>query len=111
MIHQHKQGVDSERICIQPKIVLSVLTFALMASGCGFKSEQADLIVHNATVITMDAQNTVASALAIKDGRIIALGAEREVLNKYSALETTDARGGCHCAGPYGWPRASGRIC
>ena len=86
MIHQREQGVDRERICIQPNVVLSVLMFVLTASGCGFKSEQADLIVHNATVITMDAQNTVASAMAIKDGRVIAIGAEREVLNKYLSL-------------------------
>ncbi len=94
MIHQREQRIDRERICIQPNVVLSVLTFVLIASGCGFKSEQADLIVHNATVITMDTQNTMASAMAIKDGRVIAIGAEREVLNKYSALQTTDARGG-----------------
>jgi len=40
----------------------------------------ADWIVHNAEVVTLDAQNRRAEALAVRDGKIIAVGADEEVL-------------------------------
>ena len=39
-----------------------------------------DLIVHNAKVITVDREFTIASALAVKDGRFAAVGADDAVL-------------------------------
>ncbi len=39
-----------------------------------------DLILHNGTVITVDAQSRVAEAVAVKDGVISALGASADVL-------------------------------
>ena len=71
----------------------AVLGACFMLS-CNFKSQHADLVVHNGIIQTMDAENSVAEALAIRNGRIIAVGAEREILNRYSASEITDARGG-----------------
>ena len=79
---------------IQLIVSFVIAAFVLFASGCGYKSEEADLIVHNGSIITMDAQNTIAQAIAIQGGRIIAVGAEREVLNKYKAEESVDLRGG-----------------
>jgi len=40
----------------------------------------ADLIVHRAKVVTVDAKFTVAEALAVKDGRIVAVGTNDDVL-------------------------------
>lgn len=71
-----------------------VALIACLTWGCNFKSEHADLIVHNGIIKTLDSQNSVAEALAICDGRIVAVGAEREILNRYSASEFTDVRGG-----------------
>ena len=71
----------------------AVLGACFMLS-CNFKSQHADLVVHNGIIQTMDAENSVAEALAIRNGRIIAVGAEREILNRYSASEIADARGG-----------------
>ncbi|MFZ5553297.1 MAG: amidohydrolase [Bacteroidota bacterium] len=65
--------------------------FFLMLFSCAYKQEKADLVVHNATIYTLDKKNTIAQAMAIKDGKIIAIGAEREILNKYSAVEYYDA--------------------
>lgn len=59
--------------------------------GCGFKTEAVDLIIHNAIITTMDARGSRAQAMAIRDGKIIELGAERQILNKYRAEETIDA--------------------
>ncbi len=71
----------------------SFLLLLLLATGCAFRSEPADLVVHNARIHTLDEANTVAQAMAIRDGRIIEIGPERQVLNKYAATETFDAAG------------------
>lgn len=55
-------------------------------------SEQVDLIVRNANVYTVNDQFETAEALAVKDGRFIAIGAEHEILNKYSADQVYDAK-------------------
>lgn len=39
----------------------------------------------------MDDKNTIFDAIAIKDGKIVEVGAERQILNRYSADEVIDA--------------------
>ena len=63
----------------------------LLLSSCGFKNEEADLIIHNARIYTVNDAFDIVEAMAIKDGKIIALGPEREILNKYNAPEVIDA--------------------
>lgn len=58
------------------------------------KGESVDLVVHNAKIHTMDNQDHVYEAMAIKDGKIVELGPERAILNKYSYDEEIDAQGG-----------------
>ncbi|ORT78743.1 hypothetical protein B7G54_37695, partial [Burkholderia puraquae] len=41
---------------------------------------QPDLILHNARITTLDRANPVATAVAIKDGRFIAVGSEADVM-------------------------------
>lgn len=67
-------------------IILSLVT------SCSHKGEQADLIVHNAKIYTLDENGTVAEAMAIRDGKIIELGAEQEILNKYHSDLYIDAQ-------------------
>ncbi len=55
------------------------------------KGESVDLIIHNAQIHVMDDQNTVYEAVAIRDGEIVEVGPERQILNKYSAEEYIDA--------------------
>ncbi len=64
---------------------------ALLAAGCGFQSETVDLVVHNARVVTLDPMGTVGQAVAVRDGRIVEVGAERAILNRYRAKEVVDA--------------------
>ncbi|MBC8224029.1 hypothetical protein H8E65_05530 [Candidatus Bathyarchaeota archaeon] len=45
--------------------------------------ESADLIFGNGEVITLDIMNSIAEALAIKDGRILATGTNEEI-SRYS---------------------------
>ena len=55
------------------------------------KGKAVDMIVHNAKIHTMDDQNIIAEAMAIKDGKIVEVGPERQIMNKYSADEYLDA--------------------
>ncbi len=57
------------------------------------KGQKADLVIHNAIIHSMDDNNTVYEAIAIRDGKIIELGPERQILNKYSYDESIDAEG------------------
>ena len=57
---------------------------------------EADLIVINARVITMDAAQPRAEAFAVKDGRFLAIGSTADVRNVASARTTViDAAGMC----------------
>jgi predicted amidohydrolase YtcJ len=55
------------------------------------KGENVDLIIHNAEIHCLDDLNTVSEAMAIRNGRIIEVGPERQILNKYTANEYVDA--------------------
>ena len=55
------------------------------------KGESVDLVIHNAQVHTMNHKGDVFDAIAIKDGKIVEVGPERQILNKYSAEEYIDA--------------------
>jgi len=39
----------------------------------------ADLLIQNGTIITLDPQNSISEAIAIKDGRIMATGSEEQL--------------------------------
>jgi len=73
------------------RINLITILILTSLSSCLMK-EETDLIIHNATIYTVNNTFTKAAAMAVKDGKIIAIGAEREILNKYKAKEVIDAR-------------------
>ena len=73
------------------KRIFNLSLLLLLLTAC-YKSEEADLVVHNATIYAVDEEFSTYQAMAIKDGKIIELGAEREILNRYSAKETFDAQ-------------------
>lgn len=65
---------------------------ALLAFSCENK-EEADLIVTNANIYTVDADFSKASSVAIKDGKFVGVGNTEEILKKYKAQEQIDAQG------------------
>lgn len=56
----------------------------LVATSC-FKGKSVDLIIHNARIHVMNDKMDIAEAIAIKDGEIVEVGPERQILNKYTA--------------------------
>ncbi|MBP9079584.1 MAG: amidohydrolase [Flavobacteriales bacterium] len=67
------------------------LLASTLFTACAYKDKEVDLVVHNAQIFTLDGQNTRQTAMAIKDGRIVELGAEYQILNRYRATTVYDA--------------------
>jgi predicted amidohydrolase YtcJ len=60
----------------------------------GFSQKQkADLLVHNGKIYTVDATFSVASAMVINEGKIVATGDSKTLLSQYEATEKVDAKG------------------
>jgi predicted amidohydrolase YtcJ len=74
-------------------LLLALVSFSFTA--CRFLGEEVDMIVHNARIYTVNANFDMAEAMAIKDGKIIAIGAEREILNKYTSNRMVDCGKRC----------------
>lgn len=70
----------------------TALICVALFTGC-YHTEEADLVIHNATIHSMDEANTTHQAMAVRDGKIIELGAERQIMNRYAAKEIYDAKG------------------
>jgi len=69
------------------------LLLIVFLAACNFKSKQADVVLHNATIYTANDSQPFVSAIAIKDNRIIELGAERDILNGFKAADYIDCQG------------------
>lgn len=72
---------------------LSPLIALLLAVSCGYRDQEADLVVHNGIIHGLDESGATYQAMAIKDGRIIELGPEQQIRNRYAAKEYLDAAG------------------
>jgi predicted amidohydrolase YtcJ len=69
-----------------------LLVLVIVFSSCNFKNKDADIIYHNARIYTVDGDFSVKEAMAIKDGKIVAIGPEREILNEYKAPKVIDCQ-------------------
>jgi hypothetical protein len=61
--------------------------------SCSEKKSEADLIIHNATIYTIDSVFSIQQAMAIKDGKIIETGSNEQILDKYISKEINDIGG------------------
>lgn len=90
-------------------VYVSFFVTILTTSCAGLKKEHVDVLIHNATVYTVDEQFSKQEALAIRDGIIVAIGPEHEIMNHYQSANTIDAKkqfvypgfidGHCHFVG------------
>jgi len=56
-------------------------------------SSKVDTIIHHAVIYTVDSAFTVAEAMAVKDGKIVAVGKNEEIMGTYTATDNIDAKG------------------
>ncbi|MCC5922833.1 MAG: amidohydrolase [Crocinitomicaceae bacterium] len=73
----------------QLKYLLPLLLI-IFFTGC-FKGEKVDLIIHNGYIMTMDQNNFIGEAMAVNEGKIIAIGPEREILNRFRGVKEINA--------------------
>ena len=61
-----------------------IRTFALLAAAlrncAALRAQQADMVLVHGTVLTVDAKDTVAQALAIRGGEIVAVGTDAQIM-------------------------------
>jgi hypothetical protein len=67
--------------------------FTLLILSCTMQKEQADLIIYNANVYTVDDNFAVQKAFAVKDGRFLAVGSTESILEKYQSEKMLDLKG------------------
>jgi predicted amidohydrolase YtcJ len=65
----------------------------LLAAACKQKEYNADILVKNAVVYTVDSKFSTAEAFVVKGGKIIAVGDADTLEKKYLAKEVIDAQG------------------
>ena len=57
--------------------IIYLLLLCFLLAACSNK-QNADIILHNGKVITVDSNFSIDEAIAIKDGKILALGSSAE---------------------------------
>lgn len=75
---------------IKIKIFL-VVAVAIILAACNNK--RADLVIYNAQIYTVNNTFEIVEAIAVKDGKILALGKSADIRRDYPAKEELDAEG------------------
>ncbi len=68
-----------------------IIVLSLTLTSC-YKGIEVDLVIHNGKIHTMNDKNQVVEAVAIKDGKILEIGPNQQILNKYNAEKVVDAQ-------------------
>ena len=67
------------------------IAITLLCSSC--IHQRVDLVVHHAQIYTVNDAFTVAEAMAVQDGKIVAVGSNDDILKAYQADSVVDAKG------------------
>ena len=68
---------------------LTFCCLSLCALSCMEKKE-ADFVIHNAVIYTVDESFSIYEAMAVRGDSILEVGAENQILNKYSTSRLID---------------------
>ncbi len=71
--------------------VLLLAIISVLSIACNRK--KADLLIYNAQIYTVNDAFEIVQAIAIKDGKILALGSSSAIREQYPATESVDANG------------------
>ncbi len=69
-----------------------LLLLLIVFSSCNSQME-ADLIIFNAKIYTVDSAFSTKEAMAIKDGKILATGSTATITSQYTGKQSVDAKG------------------
>lgn len=72
--------------------LISHFLFLTSFSSCKFR-QKVDLIVHHAKIYTVNAAFDTAEAMAVRDGKIIAIGKTEDILKEYESDKEINAEG------------------
>lgn len=67
------------------------IVVTLLCSSC--INQKVDLIVHHAQIYTVNDNFSTAEAMAVQDGKIVAIGTNDEILKEYKSDSLVDAKG------------------
>ena len=70
---------------------LVAIAIIVLFSSC--INQRVDLVVHHAQIYTVNENFAVAEAMAIQDGKIVAVGTNDDILKNYQADSVVDAKG------------------
>ncbi len=74
------------------KRLLGFLLGASLLPACAWAGEPVDLLLRGGNVLTVDKNFRIVSAVAVKDGKVVATGGD-ELASKYDAAKTIDLAG------------------
>lgn len=70
-----------------------ILLLLIVLCSCSPEKQNADTIVFNANIYTVNDDFSKAEAFAIKDGKFIDIGTSEAIKAKYTSIDTIDAKG------------------
>ncbi len=68
------------------------LSLLIIFAGCSMRQD-ADIIFYNGKVYTVDSTFSIAESFAVKDGKIIGVGTNEEMVYRYRSINTVDLKG------------------
>ena len=77
---------------IKNLLIKIIFIFLLFFNSCNTKIE-VDLIIHNGKIYSLDDNNLIYEAIAVKKDKILAVGKNNQILNKYKSNEKIDLKG------------------
>ncbi|HTD94744.1 MAG TPA: amidohydrolase family protein, partial [Chitinophagaceae bacterium] len=75
------------------RIILYILILLSAVNISCTSKKEADLVVYNAHIYTVDSAFSTAEAMAVKDGKIMAIGTKDDILGKYQGKEELNGDG------------------
>jgi hypothetical protein len=73
-------------------LVFLAFLFLVSSTSCKFR-QKAEMIIHHAKIYTVDGNFSVAEAMAVNDGKILAIGKNADILKAYDSDSIVDAGG------------------
>ncbi len=72
--------------------IICILASIIFLSPSCIKTEEVDTIIHNAVIFSLNQENMIYESMAISDGKIIEIGKENQILNKYKSKIKIDLK-------------------